>query len=70
MKKVYTAPKVEKLDFAVTTDPVVASGGSHGDNGNGHGCKGDPISSDIYTGDPVTEGEKTRGIGKGNKKCN
>ena len=42
MKKPYNAPSIEKLEFDYTN--VVVASGRHGDNGNGHGCAGAPIS--------------------------
>lgn len=48
MKKVYTTPNAEKLEFNYT-DVILTSASigakRHGDNGNGHGCKGDAIPS-------------------------
>ena len=55
MRKEYKTPRAEKLAFDYTS-VVVASGGhspSHGDNGHGHGCKGNPNPGH----------GKTRGVG-------
>ena len=46
MKKIYTTPSAEKLEFDYTNVILTSASAKkdgHGDNGHGHGCKGDAI---------------------------